>query len=105
MTKVSLFLPDLCLGGAEKVMVHLANGLAAQGRSVDMLLAKAKGEFLDQLLPAVRVVDFKASRVLQVIPRLVSYLRRERPVAVISALDHANVGLLPSGFPAAGSRS
>ena len=60
MSKVALFLPDLCLGGAERVMVCLANGLAARGRTVDMVLVEAKGEFLDQLAPAVRVVDLKA---------------------------------------------
>ena len=85
-------LPNLCLGGAEKVMVHLANGLAARGRKVDMLLVEAKGEFLGQLGPAVRVVDLAARRVLWAIPRLASYLRRERPAVLISALDHANVG-------------
>ena len=92
--KIALFLPNLCLGGAERVMVHLANGLAARGRAVDMVLVEAKGEFLNQLGPAVRVVDLKASRLLWAIPRLASYLRRERPVVVISALDHANVGAI-----------
>jgi glycosyltransferase involved in cell wall biosynthesis len=103
--KIALFLPDLCLGGAEKVMVHIANGLAARGRTVDMLLVEAKGEFLEQLAPAVRVVDFKAGRVVWAIPRLASFLRRQRPAIVISALDHANVGavfaqrLSRSGIP------
>ncbi|MEI8372057.1 MAG: glycosyltransferase [Planctomycetota bacterium] len=94
MTKIAMFLPNLCLGGAERVMVHLANGLVARGRSVDMVLVEAKGEFLDQLESAVRVVDLKASRVLWAIPQLASYLRRERPAIVISALDHANVGAI-----------
>ena len=92
--KIALFLPNLCLGGAERVMVHLANGLAGRGRTVDMVLIEAKGEFLDQLGPAIRVVDLRARRVLWAIPRLASYLRRERPAVGISALDHANVGAI-----------
>jgi glycosyltransferase involved in cell wall biosynthesis len=39
----------------------------------------------------VRVVDFKAPRILQALPRLVRYLRAERPAAILSGLDHANV--------------
>jgi glycosyltransferase involved in cell wall biosynthesis len=103
--RVALFLPNLCLGGAERVMVHLANGLAARRRLVDMVLVEAKGEFLAQLDPAVHVVDLKASRVLWAIPQLAAYFRRVRPAIVISALDHVNFGaamakwLSRSGIP------
>jgi glycosyltransferase involved in cell wall biosynthesis len=102
---VALFLPDLCLGGAERVMVHLANALAARRRLVDMVLVEAKGEFLAELDPAVRVVDLKTARVLRAIPRLAAYFRRVRPAVAISALDHANFGaavakwLSRSGIP------
>jgi glycosyltransferase involved in cell wall biosynthesis len=37
------------------------------------------------------VVDLGAKRVLYSLPGLVRYLRRERPSAMLSALDHANV--------------
>ena len=47
-----------------------------RGRMVDMVMVEAKGEFLDQLGPAIRVVNLAARRVLWAIPRLVSYLAR-----------------------------
>ncbi len=91
---VSFCLPNLLPGGAEKVNVHLANGLAERGYRVDMVLFEARGEFLADLKPSVRVVDLKASRMVRAIPPLAKYLRNTRPAVVISALDHVNIGVI-----------
>lgn len=63
---IALYLPSLRGGGAERVMVTLANGFAERGYAVD----------------------------------LVRYLRRERPRAMLSALNHANVIALLASVPA-----
>jgi glycosyltransferase involved in cell wall biosynthesis len=89
--KVALFLPSLSGGGAEKVMVNLARGFVERGLRVDLVLAKAEGPYLSQVPKEVRVVDLGARRVLYSLPGLVRYLRRERPQAMLSALNHANV--------------
>lgn len=89
--KVAIFLPSLRGGGAERVMVNLARGLAELGLQVDLVLARAEGPLLDEVPKEVRVVDLGAKRVLYSLPGLVRYLRRERPSAMLSALDHANV--------------
>jgi len=88
---LSIFVPSLRGGGAERVMVHLARGFAERGFRVDLVLAKAEGPYLAEVPPSVRVVDLKASRMLYSLPRLVRYLRKERPTALLSALDHANL--------------
>jgi glycosyltransferase involved in cell wall biosynthesis len=93
-TIVSFLLPNLCLGGAEKVTVHLANGLAARGYNVDMVLFEARGEFLSDLDPKICVVDLKASRMLSAVPRFAAFLRKRRPSVVISALEHVNIGAI-----------
>lgn len=72
-------------------MVTLANGFAARGFAVDLVLAKAEGPYLVEVAPRVRVVDLGARGVLASLPGLVRYLRRERPCAMLSALSHANV--------------
>ena len=88
---LSLYFPSLCGGGAERVMLTLANAFAAKGLPVDLVLAKAKGPYLKEVTNEVRVVDLDASRVMTSLPGLVRYLHRERPLAMLSALGHANV--------------
>jgi glycosyltransferase involved in cell wall biosynthesis len=88
---IALFLPSLRGGGAEKVMVNLALGFVEQGLKVDLVLAKAEGPYLSRVPEEVRVVDLGARRVLYSLPGLVRYLRRERPQAMLSALNYANI--------------
>jgi glycosyltransferase involved in cell wall biosynthesis len=88
---VAFFLPSLAGGGAERVVLNLAEGFSQRGVSVDLVLVAAEGRFLSQVPPGIRVVDLKASRVLRSLGPLATYLRRERPVALLAALDHANL--------------
>jgi glycosyltransferase involved in cell wall biosynthesis len=90
-TKLAIFLPSLVGGGAERAMLNLAHGLAERDFAVDLVLAQAKGPYLSQVNESIRVVDLKASRVLSSLPKLALYLLRERPKALISALDYANI--------------
>jgi glycosyltransferase involved in cell wall biosynthesis len=80
---ISLLLPDLRGGGAERVAVNLANSFAQRGYAVDMVLMSAKGEFLADLLHGVRVVDLKVNRLRGVLFPLVRYLRQSRPAALL----------------------
>lgn len=72
-------------------MVTLANGLAERGAAVTLLLASCEGPFLSRVDPSVRIVDLNADRVRASIFRLASYLRRERPIALLSFQSHANL--------------
>lgn len=96
--RIAIFVPTLNGGGAERVMVSLANGFSARGYHVDMLLAKAEGVFLNFLSPNVRVFDLRAGRVVRTILPLVFYLRRERPSAFLAAMTHSCVIALIAKF-------
>lgn len=91
MVKLAIFVPSLNGGGAERSMVTLANAIALRGFSVDLVLAYAEGPYLKDISPSVRVVDLKARRVILALWPLVCYLRKERPIAMLSALGHSNV--------------
>ncbi len=88
---IALFLPSLRGGGAERVMLNLAQGFVKRGFHVDLVLAKAEGAYLSEVPPEVRIVNLKASRVLWSLPGLIRYLRREQPRVMLSALSHANL--------------
>ncbi len=88
---VAFFLPNLTGGGAERVTVNLVQGMTERQLPVDLVVASARGAFLNQLPPAVRLVDLHASRVLGSLVPLTLYLRREQPRVLVSSMSHANV--------------
>lgn len=88
---IAFFLPTLCGAGAERVIMNLAQGITERGLPVDLVLAAATGDFLDQLPPAVRLVDLRARRVFPSLRPLTGYIRRERPRILISSMSHANL--------------
>lgn len=83
---LTILLPDLRGGGAERVAVNLANAFVQRGYAVDMVLLSAEGEFLAALAPEVRVVDLKIKRIRQVLFPLIVYLRQERPKAMLACM-------------------
>ncbi|MDY0323987.1 MAG: glycosyltransferase [Candidatus Carbobacillus sp.] len=88
---IALFLPSLRGGWAERVMLNLARGFAERGYKVDLVLAQTDGPYLSEVPDHVRVIDLKSQRVLNSLLGLIRYLRKERPEALLSALDHANI--------------
>lgn len=89
--RLAVFVPSLRGGGAERVMLTLAGSFSRRGYAVDLLLPQATGPYLGQVAGGVRVVDLGVRRVLASLPRLVEYLRRQRPAALLSTLSHANM--------------
>jgi len=89
--KVAFFLPSLEGGGAEKVVVNLIKEFVKREIKVELVLASAKGPYLNELPKEVRIIDLKSSRVIFSIPKLISYLREEKPDIFISSLSHANL--------------
>lgn len=81
---VSMLLPNLHIGGAERVAVNIANHLIALGYRIDMVLLVAEGDFLTLLDPRVRVVSLKAQRFRWLLPHLIGYLRTHQPNALIA---------------------
>jgi glycosyltransferase involved in cell wall biosynthesis len=88
---IAFFLPSLRGGGAERVMVNLAEGMTERGLRVDMVLTAAEGTFLGHVPDGARVVDLGARRVLRSLGPLTGYLRRERPRVLVSSMSHANL--------------
>jgi glycosyltransferase involved in cell wall biosynthesis len=93
---VAVYLPSLDGGGAELVMLRVATALADAGRRTDLVLACARGPYLDDVPPNVRLVDLAAPPPVVVTKtlRFASYLRRERPRAILSALDVVDTALV-----------
>lgn len=103
---VSLFLPNLDGGGAERVMLQLAQGLAKRGLKIDLVLAKAEGAYLSKVPSDVRVINLQ-SRFPVVLFKtlgLLGYLRREEPALLLSALDIVSAATLAKRLTGASTR-
>lgn len=91
---ISVYLPSLDGGGAQRAMLSLANALAKQDFTVDLVLASATGPYLAEVSPSVNIIDLRKPKISRSIFGLVKYLRDRKPLAVISAMGHANCALL-----------
>ena len=90
--KITVFLPSLADGGAERVMINIANGLIdGDNISVDLLLVSAHGPYLNQVDNRINIVDLKSKRIIFSLFKVMKYLSREKPHAVLSALDTTNI--------------
>jgi hypothetical protein len=72
-------------------MVTLANAFAEHGYAVDLVLASAEGPYLKDVSRKVCVVDLHAGRAIKAMLPLARYLRQEKPQAMLSAMNYANV--------------
>jgi glycosyltransferase involved in cell wall biosynthesis len=88
---LAIFLPSLVGGGAERMMLNLATGMADRGRAPDLVVADASGDYRDLVPTESLLIDLGARRVLQALPGLIRYLRRRRPETLLAAMDHANM--------------
>jgi glycosyltransferase involved in cell wall biosynthesis len=102
---IALLMPNFGGGGAERAMITLANSFAAMGHRVDFLVLEATGPFAPLLRSDIRVVELRRRSIFAAILVLVRYLRSEQPAALLSTLDHANVGaILASTIARTGTR-
>ena len=86
---ISLFIPNLDGGGAERVMLHLAEGFAERGFDVDLVVAQAEGAYLSKIPETIRLVnlDARSPVILFKTLALKHYLKQEQPAFLISTLD------------------
>tara|TARA_R110002124_G_scaffold47900_4_gene141852 strand:- start:65 stop:1186 length:1122 start_codon:yes stop_codon:yes gene_type:complete len=91
MAKISIVLHDLRGGGAEKMMVRLANQLAENGDSVEMILLTAGGVNKPFLSKSVTLIELNSTRTLSAFSPLRKHLKASQPDGILAALTHVNV--------------
>ncbi|NHC34194.1 glycosyltransferase [Scytonema millei] len=91
MRRIAFFVANLHGGGAERVAVNLLKGMSLRGIPLDLVMASAEGPYLNQVPQQVRIVDLAAGRTVKAILPLSRYLRQEKPLALLSHMNHVNV--------------
>ncbi|MBD2730345.1 glycosyltransferase [Nostoc sp. FACHB-892] len=93
---ISFYIYQLCGGGAERVLVNLMQDFVHRGIKVDLVLNRVAGPYLSEVPPEVRIVNLEALLPFRdTIPKLVSYLREERPLVMLATVHpYVEVALL-----------
>lgn len=88
---VTLLLPSLKFGGAERVALTLAEALKDEGILVDILVMSLQGEFLAEAQLKFNVVDLKCDKTFKLPWKLTKYIRKVRPIALLSSFWKLNL--------------
>ncbi len=75
--KVALFVSNLQGGGAERVMVILANSFYKLGYDVDLVLVQALGPYLKEVDDGVRIFSLNRSKNLFSLFPFIKYLKKD----------------------------
>lgn len=95
---VSIFLPTLLIGGAEKALVELANHLSADGWRIDLIIMSATGPLAEHLSPAVKIVDLRSNSYRQAIVALAQYYKSRQPSVVLTSLYATGLAAIAARF-------
>ncbi len=89
--KIAFFIPSLACGGAEKVIIKIANKCYHEGYDVDLLLAKKDGEYKDQVDNGINIIWFNKTHVVGCLPQITAYLNNNHTNALITAIENCNL--------------
>jgi len=90
-TQISIYLHTLHNGGVERVMFNLIQGFLDRGIAVDLVLDYLVYSPFEKLIPAgTRLVKLDVGSSAQRLTKLIGYLRKKRPDALLSATHMAN---------------
>jgi len=88
---VCFILPSLDTGGAERVVINLANGLAATGARPRILLTGHRGTLADRLSSRVPLTALERPRVREATRALLRTLRSDPPDVIVTTHLHTNL--------------
>lgn len=106
MHRVALFVPSLVAGGAERVMLRLADTLGRmQGVEVDLVVTRCEGTLVPEVPEHVSLFELGSGRTVLAVPALVRYLRARRPEALLcTMLGAIGAGIVAGSVARTGAR-
>jgi glycosyltransferase involved in cell wall biosynthesis len=100
--RVTFVLPDFGAGGAQRVMVSVANGLDRERYAASFLVLNHGGPWRDLVANDIPVTSLGRTRLRQTLGSLRTALRSAAPDVIVSTIGYVNLGVLacrPSRIP------
>jgi glycosyltransferase involved in cell wall biosynthesis len=94
--EVTIYMPSLGGGGAEKSVIRLMHGFIQRDINVTLVLATPHGILHDEIPVRVKVINLNSNRSIYSIIKLSSYINNHKPKVIISFLSRANRNALIS---------
>lgn len=91
-------MPGLYGGGAEDVVLKLADGFCNRDVRVDLVVVKDEGALRSRVPSCINLVDLNASRIATSFLPLLRYLQSTRPAVLVSALTPTNIIAVLAGI-------
>lgn len=85
-------------GGAERVMISVANSFLEKGYDIDFVFVHAEGPFIKEINKNINIVDLKSKRAIYSLFKFYFYLWKNKPNILISALNYINLIAIFSCF-------
>lgn len=113
MSHIALLLPDLEVGGAQRVMLLLAREFVLRGHTIDLILLRSSGPLLNNIPEGVKVVDLAVRSfgfgqmgfIIFSIFRLSKWMNQKSPDVLLSTITGGNlVTLLAQKLTVASTR-
>lgn len=83
---ISFLLPTLLIGGAEKTLVDLSNGLSASNWHIQLLVMTNKGPLVDDVSSDVEIINLDCSSYRKAALALVKYYNEYKPTTILTSL-------------------
>ncbi len=89
--RIAFLLPDLRGGGAQHMIINMADEFAARGHDVTLLIIENVGPYKHKIRDGIRLECFNCSRASEALSPLAGYLRRNRPEVLYAAMTYMNL--------------
>jgi glycosyltransferase involved in cell wall biosynthesis len=86
MSKISIVLPDLRFGGAERLHLNLAEYWSKSGHDVEFILMREEGEYLSLVYKKITIISLGVYRFHQILFPLMRYFRTSKPDFILVAM-------------------
>ncbi len=90
MKKICFFLPNLQVGGAEKVMCHIANLLAENSYRIEFVVVNDHSNKINSINKKIKIINLSSMKTIFSFLKFLKYVYREKPDIIISTFNNTS---------------